>query len=285
MSGVNTRRVCFAGSAVAVECRGERAACIVDFLFRRVPAGEERDGAPSATFRLAPGSQAAQLALYRDGALLCAGDCDAALAERLLGEVGLHLADKSQGGLLFHAGALAWGGQGLLLPGAIGAGKTTLTMWLALKGGGGLEYLSDEMVFFPAGSQAMQSYTRPLNLKSPSRAALEDFFDFGGQASRLLSTACGDLIPPELLGYAGPRQALPLRLVMFPRYQAEGDPLCRPLSKAQAGLALMECLVNARNLPGHGFSEIARLARAAPAYRLCYSRFEQIEGQLEALLQ
>jgi hypothetical protein len=270
---------------VAVECRGERAARIVDFLFRHVPAGEEWDGAPSVTFRLTPGSQAGQLALYRDGALLCAGDCDAALAERLLGEVGLHLADKSQGGLLFHAGALAWGGQGLLLPGSIGAGKTTLTMWLALKGGGGLEYLSDEMVFFPGGSQAMQSYTRPLNLKSPSRAALKDSFDFAGQAGRLLSTAYGDLIPPDLLGFASARQPPPLRLVIFPRYQADCDPLCRPLSKAQAGLVLMECLVNARNLPGHGFPEIARLARVAPAYRLRYSRFEQIERQIETLLQ
>lgn len=269
---------------MVIECRGERAARIVDFLFRHVPAGEESDGAPGVTFRLAPGSQAGQLALYRDGELLCAGDCDAALAERLLGEVGLHLADRSQGGLLFHAGALAWGGQGLLLPGSIGAGKTTLTMWLALNGSAGLEYLSDEMVFFPSGSQAMQSYTRPLNLKSPSRAALKDSFDFVGQAGRLLSTPYGDLISPELLGFAGPRPAPPLRLVMFPRYQVECDPLCRPLSKAQVGLALMECLVNARNLPEHGFREIARLARTAPAYRLRYSHFEQIGGPIEALL-
>jgi hypothetical protein len=56
MSGVSTRWVCFAGSAVAVECQGERAARIVDFLFRHVPGGEERDSAASATFRLAPGS-------------------------------------------------------------------------------------------------------------------------------------------------------------------------------------------------------------------------------------
>jgi hypothetical protein len=285
MRGVSTRRVCFAGSAVAIECQGERASRIVDFLFRYVPAGEEGDSTPSVTFRLTPGSQAGQLALYRDGELLRMGDSDAALAERLLGEVGHDLAEKSQGGLLFHAGALAWNGQGLLLPGSISAGKTTLTMWLALKGGGDLEYLSDEMVFFPGGSQAMQSYTRPLNLKSPSRAALGDSFDFAGQAGRLLSTAYGDLIPPDLLGFAGVRRPPPLRLVIFPCYQADCDPLCQPLSKAQAGLALMECLVNARNLPGHGLSEIARLARVAPAYRLRYSHFEQIERQIEALLQ
>ena len=284
MSAVGSRLVCFAGSAIAIEYEGEWAAQIVDFLFRHIPAGDGGNTAPHATYRVSPGDALDRLALYRDGELTYQGTSDAYLAERLLGDIGRDLADKSRGGSLFHAGALAWDGKGLLLPGSIGAGKTTLTMWLALKGGGGLEYLSDEMVFFPAGSQAMQSYTRPLNLKSPSRAALKDFFDFAGQAGRLLSTPYGDLIPPGLLSFAGPRQETPLRLIIFPRYQAGCDPLCRPLSKAQAGLALMECLVNARNLPGHGFSEITRLARVAPAYKLRYSRFEQIGGQIATLL-
>jgi hypothetical protein len=58
----------------------------------------------------------------------------------------------------------------------------------------------------------------------------------------------------------------------------------RPLSQAQAGLALMECLVNARNLPGHGFSEIVRLARAARAYQMSYADFAQIDDWIERLL-
>jgi hypothetical protein len=212
------------------------------------------------------------------------GDCDACLAEQLLGDVGYALADKSWDGLLFHAGALAWDGKGLLLPGSIGAGKTTLTMWLAVQGLGGLAYLSDEMAFFPAGSHAMQTYTRPLNLKSAARAALKDWFDFEGQADRLLSTPHGDLIPPELLSFAGPRAETPLGLIIFPRYAAGSELELRPLSQAQAGLALMECLVNARNLPDHGFSEIVRLARAAHAYQIRYSDFAQVGDLIEKLL-
>jgi hypothetical protein len=249
-----------------------------------MPGADYGDAAAQVTFRIAPAGAGGELALYRDGELCYAWASDAGLAEQLLGNVGYALAHKSQGGLLFHAGALAWDGKGLLLPGSIGAGKTTLTMWLALHGLGGLTYLSDEMAFFPAGSPAMQTYTRPLNLKSGARAALKNRFDFEGQAGRLLSTPHGDLIPPELLSFAGPRAETRLSLVIFPRYAAGRELELRPLSRAQAGLALMECLVNARNLPDHGFSEIARLARVAPAYRLRYGHFEQIGDRIEGLL-
>ncbi|MFN8459220.1 MAG: hypothetical protein U0401_31985 [Anaerolineae bacterium] len=57
----------------------------------------------------------------------------------------------------------------------------------------------------------------------------------------------------------------------------------RPLSQAQAGLALMQCLLNARNLPEHGFPEVTRLIRQVPAYHLGYSHFGQLEGQIEQL--
>jgi len=277
------RLICFAGSGVAIEFEGERAARIVNFLYRHMPSGDDHGTAPHVTFRLVPGVESDRLALYRDGRLTYEGTSDAFLAEMLLGETGYSLADKSRGGLLFHAGGLTWDGKGLLLPGSIGAGKTTLTMWLALQAIGGLAYLSDEMVFFPDGSDVMQTYTRPLNLKSPARAALEDLFEFEAHADHILSTSHGDLIPPELLNFAGPRDETPVSLFLFPRYAPQGEFELKPLSKAQAGLALMECLVNARNLPEHGFREIARLARIAPAYKISYAHFDQIGEQVEAL--
>ena len=46
----------------------------------------------------------------------------------------------------------------------------------------------------------------------------------------------------------------------------------------------MECLVNARNLNGHGFNEATRLAREVPAYRLTYSSFSQLGNRLEEIL-
>jgi hypothetical protein len=75
-----------------------------------------------------------------------------------------------------------------------------------------------------------------------------------------------------------------LGLILFPRYLPESAFDLQRLSKAQAGLELMQCLVNARNLPDRGFSEITRLARKAPAYRMCYAGFDQVGEVVEAIL-
>jgi hypothetical protein len=129
----------------------------------------------------------------------------------------------------------------------------------------------------------MQTYTRPLNLKRPARTALEDLFDFEGDSNGILSTPYGDLVSPDLVNFAGPRDETPLSLIIFPRYAAGNEFELKRLSKAQAGLALMECLVNARNLPEHGFRELARLARTAPAFKMSYAHFDQIGEGVEAL--
>lgn len=276
-------RVHFGGSTVAVDHAGPRAAALVDRLCRHLPAPPA--GADQPVARLAVAEAGGMLALSRDDEPLYRGDDAARLAEMLLGELGHRLAYHSRGGLLFHAGVLERDGRGLLLPGAIAAGKTTLTAWLALTGLAGLAYLSDELAFFPHGSAAMQAYTRPLNVKRGARAPLGAYFDFAAHAGDILSTSRGDLIPPERVSFRGPRRRTALRLILFPRYTAGSALELEPLTGAQAGLALMECLVNARNLSHHGFDEVARLARAAPAYRLRYAHFEQIEARLTALVE
>jgi hypothetical protein len=127
----------------------------------------------------------------------------------------------------------------------------------------------------------------PLTLKRAARAALRDHFDFERHAGRLLSTPAGDLILPEALRPARPAGAPGATLVstiIFPCYQAGSDFVWQPLSKAQAGLALMKCLVNARNLPEHGFPHISRLVKMIPAYHMTYANFDQVEAQLEDLV-
>jgi hypothetical protein len=274
--------ITFAGSTVSVEYEGDGAAKIVDFLYRDIPPAAG-PGPAAVTFRLLSDDGAGRLRLYSAETLLYEGGVAAKAADLLLSQSCYQLANHSQGGMLFHAGALAWAGGGLLLPGGIGAGKTTLTAWLLTRG---LGYLTDELVFVPDGAETMEAFARPLNLKRPARAALRAHFDFERHADRMLSTSAGDLISPGALQparLAGALDATRVSLIVFPRYQAGGDLVWRPLSKAQAGLALMKCLVNARNLPEHGFPQISRLAKAAPAYHMTYAGFDQVEAQLKGL--
>lgn len=280
MSAMHRRLISFAGSTVAIEYSGSRVASILDFLYRHVPS--DRNIPPCVTYCITSGGEPGRLALYRGSTLIYDGDSEATLAELLLGDTCHHLAAGSRGGLLFHAAGLAWKGKGLILPGAVGAGKSTLAAWLLTRG---FDYLTDELVFVPQGSDRIQTFTRPLNLKSPSRSVLQSQADFEGRSAHILSTSHGDLIPPTVLNPVNTLSEPPLRLIIFPLYRPDSDFTLRPLSRAQAGWTLMQCLVNARNLPDHGFPEITRLVKTAPAYKMTYADFGQIGERVETLLQ
>ncbi len=277
---VRFRVVSFANSAITIETHGARAAALVEFLFRDMPMDDQI--VPHVAFRLMPATPLEQLAVYRDNTLMLTSNSDAPIAEYLLGEASFHLADKSQGGLLLHAGALAWHEHGILIPGSIGAGKTTLTAWLMARG---LDYLTDEMVFVPDASDVVHPFVRPLNLKPGSRIALQTIFDFESFTALIHHSPSADLVSPLALRSTNRLSAPRVRLMLFPQYAPEVAFEIQPLSKAQAGFALMQSLLNARNLPDHGLPHIARLAQAAPAYRLRYAQFAQISTWLDELLR
>ncbi|GIK40681.1 MAG: hypothetical protein BroJett011_45140 [Chloroflexota bacterium] len=264
---MTTRLVSFANSTIAVTYHGDLPAQIVDFLYRHISAIPNAPP-PTLTYHLC-GDEPDLLTLQRGDTLLYRGHSAAAAAILLLGDSGQALAASSQGGLLFHAAGLAQLGHGLLLPGPTGCGKSTLAAWLLSRG---LAYLSDELIFVASGSVMLQGFTRPLNLKPPARSILPADLD-----APLFSTPYTDLVSP-----ACTLNTAPLIQIIFPTYQPGGSFSLRPLSPARAGLALMQCLLNARNLPDHGFAEISRLTRQAPAYQLDYGHFEQLQGWLES---
>jgi hypothetical protein len=276
---MSTRVITFAGSTLSIEYQGNRPARVVNFLYRHFSTGNS--DAAQVNYRLLPQSGSDQLRLYDDKKLLCQSDDEADIADLLLGNSCYKLAYHSRGGLLSHAGGLAWQGQGLLLPGTMGAGKTTLTAWLLNRG---FDYLTDEMVYIPHQTNTMQGLTRPLNLKHPSRSVVQAWFNYETQAEQFYRATITDLIPPTLFRPNTQLSQPRLSLIIFPRYQADREFKLEALSKAQAGLALMQCLVNARNLADHGFSEITRLTRSVPAYKMSYASFEQIGDRIETIL-
>jgi hypothetical protein len=273
-----TRLISFANNTIAITYSGALPARIVDFLYRYVPANGSTP--PHLTYRLLPADIPNRVRLYQ-GEVFIYEDSPELVAELLLGESCYHLAAQSQSGLLFHAAGLAKAGAGLLLPGQTGAGKSTLTTWLLTQN---FDYLTDELIFIPWGTHMMQPLTRPLNLKRSARTVLYPLFDFATQSANILSSPRVDLIPPTLFNPAVPLRQASLSLIIFPHYQPDSDFTLRPLSRAQAGLELMRCLINARNLAGQGFSEVTRLVKAIPAYKLSYTNFEQIGDQITALL-
>ena len=94
----------------------------------------------------------------------------------------------------------------------------------------------------------------------------------------------GDILVPANTVTTSPAlDRAPLGVIVFPRYRRRSRFHLEPLSPAQTGLRLMECALNSRSLPDHGFGEVARLANTVPGYELRYANVGQIETNLDAL--
>jgi hypothetical protein len=212
---MQTRLISFAGSTFTIEFSGPKPARIVNLLYQHLPAGDP--AASFLTYRLINDDSPAVVQLYRGKIRLYQGDGEGAVAELLLRDCCYHLAAQSRTGLILHAAALARQGRGLLLPGATGAGKSTLTAWLV---GQGFDYLTDELVFVPWQSGVIQAFTRPINLKKPARLVLGDLVDFEKQAAAILSSPAVDLVSPTLLRSTSPRNEARHDLIVIPHYQA-----------------------------------------------------------------
>ena len=274
-----SRLISFANNTLKIETKDAQVNNLIGRLYRHIPAHNQN---PHTTYRLWQTNSSKFYQLYRDDTLIHESDIIGTVAEFLLGDSSYHLAAHSREGLLFHAAALAWEGQGVLLPGASGTGKSTLTAWLLTQK---FDYLTDELTFIDCGDDRLQGFTRPLNLKRPSRQALKAYCDYAAHPHQIVTSPAVDLIPHTLFNPTSQFSRPPLCLILLPRYQSNKTFELLPLSKAQAGLALMQTLINARNLPEHGFPEITRLARLVPAYELHYSHFDQVETQIDKLLK
>jgi hypothetical protein len=272
------RLIHFAGSTVAIETRGRRAARLVDFLLQDI-ASPPATLLPHTTFRLQTNRNG--YALTRDGAPVFEDYPAGLAADTLQAGVCYQLAYESRAGLLFHAAGLADSAGGLLMPGRAGAGKSTLAAWLTANG---LRYLSDELVYFTAGDSCLQGFTRPLHLKPPTLDVIYDALGRSKPADGFIHSPISDLLPYRLLNPQPAPPLPPLTGIIFTRFTAGSPGTCLPLTGAAAAVELVKCLINARNLPGHGFAETARLARLAPAWQLEYGHFEHLPELLSTCL-
>lgn len=192
--------------------------------------------------------------------------CEAAYA--LINEIIFQCLDKNDNGPALHAAAVQVGKRGILLPGNSGAGKSTFVAWLTACGYG---YLTDELVVLSDDSDRIRPFTRPLTIRSASVEALTPYVQF--QESEVLSGDSGCMVPHRLLNPDFAPVQPPLSLILFPRYKAGAAPTLTELTPGIGCSRLLECCVNARNIPGHGISGLARITRTIPILELTYGSF------------
>lgn len=268
--------ICFAGSMVTVEYDCPLVKEILDSII--YPFESNGPDEPHASFFLDVSQDTPPIiSIYQNGQEVHKSRQIANVSESLMSLICHQLADNSQSGLLFHAAGLARKKDGILIPGGIGKGKSTFTAWMLSLG---FDYLSDEMVYFPWKSNRMISLHRPLNIKKPSRVVIDRIVDVNNPGKNTLVGTHSDLIDPALINPKTKYTQPVVKWILFPTYKKDVNPSWQYLTTAQTGLELMKCLVNARNLPAHGFSETARLARSAQGIIFTYSSFDQIKHRI-----
>lgn len=277
MEGLAIRLLAFGGMTVQVEHTPGRAAEIVDYLFTRVP---RPDGATAhhVALRLSEDPETGVFTLSNRGEVCCVDQSAGTIASWLLHITCKQLAGGHAPGLLLHGALLRRGRRGLLLAGASGAGKTTLTAYLTTRG---FAHLADELAHVQPASVRIEGFSGPLKLKKSGMRAIEEHVSLSSDDDRVLEGRHDVLLSCDSPPWAG--STVRLSAIIFPRYQPRAHFRLEALSPAQTGLRLMPGVLNAAWLPDHGFRDVARIAGRVRAYDLRYSSLDQVEASLARL--
>ncbi|HEU5318187.1 MAG TPA: hypothetical protein VFX49_18890 [Chloroflexota bacterium] len=133
--------------------------------------------------------------------------------------------------LLFHAGAVAYRGAGVLFPAAHGAGKSTLVAALVAHG---FSYYGDDIAPVDPTSLMLLPYAKSICVKAGSRHALQSWYPdlrlipprarFGDQRVWYLQPPSGDW----------PAAPAPVRCIVLPRHVPGAQTTLRAVSRTAA---------------------------------------------------
>jgi hypothetical protein len=166
--------------------------------------------------------------------------------------------------LILHAGGVEHDGVGVVLPGAMEAGKTTLAAGLVRAGFG---YLTDEGVAVDRESLRIHPYPKPLSIDRgawPLLPELEPEADLATNAYK----ADQWQVPPDAIRANALGRPCAIALIVFPKYEAGAETSVEPLGRAEA---LVELAKNTYKFDVQGapaLDVLAEIVRPADCYRL-----------------
>lgn len=255
--------------AFAIECNNKDAYDIAEFLFLDFP------GAISATttkqYDIILSGPVPMLSLWKNDSRLYYGKSRYQLAYILMNEIIYHSINTNKSHHALHAGAVFKEDRCIILPGQSGNGKSTLTSWLIMNG---FQYLTDELVFLDSKSQLLPM-TRPISLKANSS---HDSWLLPTEYNKSLITSdTGSMIPHRLFNPLFEAKQPKVTDIIFPEYKVGAEPRLLEISPARSSLYLLQSHVNARNLDGHGVSELAAIVKTCRSFSLTYGNFTDLQ--------
>lgn len=177
-----------------------------------------------------------------------------------------------------HAGAVAFGGQAILFPGASGSGKTTLTLGCLLNGA---HLLSDEIALIDPQSSGARPFPRVLCVKQTGLDGLASHALPEQTIRRIGTTAC---ITPRAFLRTPPDMPIPVKTIAFPHYNPNAVTAMNPISRTRALTRLLEQTMNRHRHARTCLAILGRLVENADCYDLpmnnCAEAIAHVMGQL-----
>jgi hypothetical protein len=173
-------------------------------------------------------------------------------------------------GVVLHAGGVVIDDVGILLPGEMEVGKTTLVTGLLRSGA---DYLSDEAIGISPEEDAMQGYPKALSLDPGSWPLFPELEPDPPEPVRAFLPQQWQVRASSLPGVRIRHRATP-GLVVFPRYRPGADPHVRRLHGAEAIMRLSACVFPTAMVQRRVLKRLARLLCHARCHELTYDGIE-----------
>jgi hypothetical protein len=223
---------------------------------------------------LGPGEDPRYHLTYGDGVMLSSADPGEVLS-RFFMTVNLEAFRQTGDFFLVHAGAVATpSGEGVLLPGGSGAGKTTLVAALVRAGFG---YLSDEAGAIDPVTRRLYPYPRALGVKKGAFGLFPELAEKNGSA---LIKHERHVLPERIGPLGGPCH---VRFVIAHQYETGATTEVTPIGTAAM---VMELARNAWNLGTYGGRSLTLLSeavRGAKGYKLFSGSLDESVRAVAAL--
>jgi hypothetical protein len=184
--------------------------------------------------------------------------------QHLLWAINHAVGDRVRDHLLLHAGSVAIGGGGILLPATAGSGKSSTVLGMLEAG---FSYLSDEFGAIDPVSGSLYPVAKRIVI------GWEAMKHFPGLEERLQDPSDPDLSLPQRFVRpedvdAPTSSVVAPRAIVVPIGDFEGSPRLEPLTAAAAVETMAASSFNLFRYGERGVVLLARVAQQAPAFRL-----------------